>query len=77
MTFEQLLSATRGAALQTGLEVTVSPLDFYAPEDEETKNITLRLSFVSHDRTLRGEEVTQYMDDISKAVTAETKGMVI
>lgn len=77
VSYQQLYTATTAAAERSGVDVRVAPLDFYQPEDKLTKNITLRISFVAQDRTLRGEEVNEFMNSISKAVTAETKGTVI
>lgn len=77
VSYEAVFNATAGAAKASGVDASVAPLDFYQPEDKLTKNMTLRISFVAHDRTLRGEEVNEFMDSISKAVTAETKGTVV
>lgn len=77
VSYQAVYEATKQAAAGIAVEVTIEPLDLYQPEDKQTKNITLRLRFVSHKKTLTGEEVSQFMDSITKAVTAETHGKVI
>lgn len=77
VTYGEVFSATQAAAAATGLQVSVEPIDLYQPDDHQTKNITLRIGFVSHDKTLTGEEVAEYMNTIITTVTAETHGKVI
>jgi len=55
----------------------VAPLDIYQPESGETKNITLRITLGSYDRTLTGDEVQNIMADVTEKVTAATQGKVI
>lgn len=75
--YGHVLSVLKQAAAQTGVRATVKPLDIYAPEDGETKNLTYRLSFMSYEHTLTGEEVTGYINEIIEKVTKETNGKVI
>jgi len=77
MRYNNVYNVTLEAAQLSKLEVSVTPVGFYQPEDGLTKNLTLRISFVARDRTLRGEEVNQFMHTISKAVTAETQGEIL
>lgn len=75
--YGHVLSVLRQAAAHTGVQATVKPLDIYAPEDGETKNLTYRLSFISYEHTLTGEEVMGYINEIIEKVTKETNGKVI
>ena len=44
----------------------LSPIDIYQPEDDAAhKNVTLRLSIASYDRTLTDTEVTKLLDAVS------------
>jgi len=69
--------ATKSALIETGLITEVKPLDLYQPESGDTKNITVRISLVSYDKTLTGEEVTQVMSTVIDKVTEVTGGKVI
>jgi phenylalanyl-tRNA synthetase beta subunit len=55
----------------------VTPLDIYEPESGETKNITLRFTLGSYDKTLTGDEVNKVMADVTDKVTTATNGKVI
>lgn len=61
----------------TELEVLVSPVDIYRQEDTETKNVTVRFMFTSHEKTLTSEEVGDIMTAISDKVIAATHGEVV
>lgn len=62
---------------ETGLIVTVSPLDIYQPEEGDTKNITIRVGLVSYEKTMTNEEVTAVIDGLITTVTERTEGKVI
>ena len=44
---------------------TLSPLDIYQRPDAEHKQITLRLSLASYERTLRADEVNVLLDAVA------------
>ena len=75
--YQSIHDTAQKAANKLSVETTIQPLDLYQPEDKQTKNITLRLGFVSLKKTLTGDEVSQFMDIITKAVMAETHGKVV
>jgi phenylalanyl-tRNA synthetase beta chain len=51
---------------------TVSPVDIYQrPDDTAHKQITLRLSITSYDKTLRDSEVSGLLDEVTKAAQAQ------
>lgn len=77
VTYHDVYTSTLKAAQATGLEVSVEPIDLYQPADHQTKNITLRISLVSHDKTLTGDEVAEHMKTIITTVTTDTHGKVI
>jgi phenylalanyl-tRNA synthetase beta chain len=77
VTYGELANAVTSAVAETELEVSVQPLDMYAPADGITKNITFRLIFVATDRTLTGEEIGKHITSITQQVTEKTNGKVL
>jgi len=77
MTYAEVSAAAKQALSHSQLLSTVSPLDIYQPKSADTKNITLRITLGSYDKTLTGEEVHQLMADVTEKVTAETNGKVV
>jgi phenylalanyl-tRNA synthetase beta chain len=75
--YDAVYNATVDAATQSGVVTEVQPLDIYVPTSGETKNITLRITFTAHDRTLTGEEVQVFTKTIIQHVTDKTNGKVI
>ena len=46
-------------------QTTVEPIDIYVNESNE-KHVAFRLTFISHDRTLKTEEVSGYLDQVAR-----------
>jgi phenylalanyl-tRNA synthetase beta subunit len=57
--------------------MTVMPLGIYEPESGETKNITLRFTLGSYEKTLTGDEVNKVMADVTEKVTTAINGKVV
>lgn len=77
ITYQQIYDSAKAALAQSELITTITPLDLYAPETKETKNITLRFGLGAYDRTLTGDEVNNIMAEVTQAVTTATNGRVI
>lgn len=75
--YEALMAAVQSEMSAAPFDMTVAPLDLYRPEEGGVKNITVRFTIVSMERTLTGDGVTQYMNRLTDAVTAATNGKVI
>ena len=75
--YAQVYEAAKQALTDSALRITIAPLDIYQPESGETKNITLRITLGSYDRTLTGEEITTIMAEVTEKVTAATNGKVV
>ncbi|HEY8992289.1 MAG TPA: phenylalanine--tRNA ligase subunit beta [Candidatus Microsaccharimonas sp.] len=75
--YGQVYDAAKNALADSTLRITVTPLDIYEPETGETKNVTLRFTLGSYDRTLTGDEVHKVMADVTDKVTTATNGKVI
>ncbi|HEX3569159.1 MAG TPA: phenylalanine--tRNA ligase subunit beta [Candidatus Saccharimonadales bacterium] len=72
VTFIERTLAEDTTYLPEQTRVEVAPLDIYQREDDEAhKQITLRLSAVSYERTLTDEEVGMLLDHIATVANAE------
>lgn len=70
------LAETISAALNAhGIESAFAPIDIYQQEGSDTKNITIRVTLTSHERTLKNDEITAILtavsDEVIRAVGAE------
>jgi phenylalanyl-tRNA synthetase beta subunit len=69
LTYQQVYSLvleTLDQARPKDTLVELSPLDIYQSEpDQSDQHITLRLSIVSHDRTLTDSEVNKLLDEVA------------
>lgn len=77
VTYQQVYDAAKNALADAMLRVSVTPVDIYEPESGGTKNVTLRFTFGSYDRTLTGDEVHNVMAGVTNEVTTATNGKVI
>lgn len=78
VTYATVFDAATRAIEGEALSLTLAPLDIYKPaEGGAVKNITLRVTMGSYDRTLTGEDANAVMDKIINEVTTETQGKVV
>jgi phenylalanyl-tRNA synthetase beta chain len=59
------------------IATTISPVDIYQPDSGETKNITVRIRFTSHDKTLSGDEVNALTDTVADQVIQKLNAVVV
>jgi phenylalanyl-tRNA synthetase beta chain len=74
---QTVYDALSEALLSTNLQSGTAPLDIYEPEAGETKNITLRITLGSNEKTLTGDEVNKIMAEVTEKVVTATHGKVI
>jgi phenylalanyl-tRNA synthetase beta chain len=77
VTYQQVYDAANAALEGASLNMVAVPLDIYQPESGETKNITLRFTLGSYEKTLTGDEVNKVMADLTEKVTTATNGKVV
>lgn len=77
VTYDAVAQAARSVLGETGLETRLSPIDIYQPENAETKNITVRLTLVSHERTLTADDANKIASDVAAAVINATSATVV
>jgi phenylalanyl-tRNA synthetase beta chain len=75
--YQSVVDAAELALADVQLETAILPVDIYQAEGSIQKNITIRLSLTSHDRTLTGDEVANVVDAVTKQVVAATSASVI
>ena len=75
--YADIHTAVMAALSRISLEVSMAPLDIYKPQGGETKNVTFRMTFVSHDRTLTSDEVNEAMRIVSEYVVNEVNAEVV
>ena len=80
VTYEQVYDAARGtfpSLAETGIRLSIAPLNIYQSEAGQEKSITLRFTLGSYEKTLTGDEVNKIMAVVTDAVTSATNGRVL
>jgi len=77
ITYAQVLFALQVALRGSSVETTIAPLDIYKADDANTRNITFRLTFTPHEKTLSGDEVARAMDKINEFVIQDVGASVV
>lgn len=77
MPYGKIEEVVIGTFAQTDLIGNFEPLSIYQDHDKSTKNVSFRLTFTSHDRTLNGDEITGIMTKLADAATRELNAVVI
>jgi phenylalanyl-tRNA synthetase beta chain len=77
ISYREIIEASNMALDNIQIEINILPIDIYQPEMSETKNITIRVKLISHDRTLTSGEVAKTISIIVESVTAKTGAAVI
>jgi len=75
--YRQIVDAATQALEDTGLEITISPVDIYQAPESETKNVTIRIRFTSHQKTLTGDEVASAVTKLATSVVEVTDAVVM
>ncbi len=77
VTYQQIIDVTRNVLDTIDISSTVEPVDVYEPADGTTKNITVRLKFTAAERTLTGDEVTDFVARVASEVTAKIDAKIV
>jgi phenylalanyl-tRNA synthetase beta chain len=77
VSYQQISDVVRGVLANVPLETEMSPVDIYQPNEGDTKNVTVRIKYTSHDATLTGDEVAHVTDMVTAAVIKQTGGLVL
>ena len=77
VTYQQIIEAAQTILESIDISSTIEPIDVYAPADGVTKNITIRLKFTATERTLTGDEVTDFVTRVAAEVAAKTDAKIV
>lgn len=75
--YSQIINSIENALETEKLEVNLTPIDIYQPDDGKTKNITIRVKFTSHNHTLTSDEVNTAINSITTFVIEKINAIVI
>lgn len=77
VTYADIVHSATLSATTLPVSVTISPLDIYQPDTKDSKNITIRLLFTSAQKTLIGDEVSEFIATISQKVISDTDATIV
>ena len=75
--YQTVYDQAKLALMETGLGIAVTPVGIYQPESAETKNITVRFSLGSYEKTLTAVDVKKIMTELTEKVIIATQGKVL
>lgn len=75
--YQEVVDGIQQALAQSPLVTSLEPIDLYQPSDGNTKNITVRITFQSYDRTLISDEVAEVVAAVVGAVQEKTGAKII
>lgn len=75
--YSDVFNSISQALLATNLHHSVSPIDIYHEDKTDTKNITVRITLVSYQKTLTGEEVNDVISRVANFVIQEIGAKVV
>ena len=75
--YHHVFGVTKAALTRLDLETSVVPVDIYQADGAMTKNITLRLSLTSHEKTLTGDEINAAVAAVTDMVVVTTGAVVV
>lgn len=76
-TYQQAKSIIKEVLGNVSFESTIAPIDIYAPEGKEFKNITFRIQLVSLSKTITNEEASEVVEKIVRAAEEKLKAQVV
>jgi phenylalanyl-tRNA synthetase beta chain len=75
--YAQIIDVARNAYNEKDIQFEVSPVDIYQSDEKVTKNITVRIRLIPTDHTLKSEEITAIVKNVTDAVIEKTQASVI
>lgn len=75
--YQKIVDIVGNVLAESTLETAITPVDIYRADASPTKNITIRITLTSHEKTLTGDETTALMDAVIRKVIDELAAQVI
>lgn len=76
-TYAEVVEVAKGALADETIEWHITPVDIYQPESGEYKNITIRVSFIDHEKTITTDEASIKMAYIAEAAREKLNATII
>jgi len=77
VTYDRLVAAVEQALAKHDLETSLVPVDIYQPRGGGTRNITIRISLTSHEKTLTAEEANSIINTVVLSVVNTVGATVV
>ena len=74
---DQIINSVINILDKTDLQTSVEVIDIYKKDNQETKNITIRIKLVSYERTLTGDEINMVINNVVNSVIKKLDAVVI
>ncbi|HEX6258025.1 MAG TPA: hypothetical protein VFZ48_00935, partial [Candidatus Saccharimonadales bacterium] len=75
--YEEVITAVEGVLQNSHLLSSVTPIDIYAPENNATKTITLRIALSDSQKTIATNDVKQCIEQITAEVTTKLNARIV
>lgn len=75
--YSEVVAAAEEALADETVEWHISPVDIYQPESAEYKNVTLRVSFTDHEKTITTDEASIKMAYIAEAARKKLDAIIV
>lgn len=75
--YARLIASAKEVLASGELITSIIPVDIYQAAHSETKNITVRITLASYDKTLTGEEISAVVEEVTTNVAADIGAKVI
>lgn len=77
VTYGQLIASVDEVLSSSELITSITPVDIYQAEQSQTKNITIRITLASYDKTLTGDEISSVIEEVTTNIAADIGARVI
>jgi len=75
--YQSIVDSAITSLQDQSLQTTVEPVDIYQAENTQTKNVTIRISLNSAQKTLSGDDVKSVIDSLSAKVITDFNATII
>lgn len=75
--YESVTDALRSVPADASVKYEFTPVDIYQASGENTKNVTIRVTFTPYNKTLGGSEVDQLMSELGEGVVQRLGAAII
>jgi phenylalanyl-tRNA synthetase beta chain len=77
VTYAEIISSVQASLNDSELQITITPIDIYQPEDGQTKNVTVRIRLTPTGHTLNADEINTVIKTVIDHVITTVHATVI